>query len=1197
MDKPGDKSDGPARKAQPFQVDRHGIPVLDGMKHDPIFDSMLQGLFEAQEQGDMVRYDAVAVQMEAGREIITGLDREFQVLREKLALNTFSAKNRISLTKEEFAEKSTKFVAETATGKGSRYGGPAVPNQRFFLDKMLPAICMVTQTPEEIQRATHVAFDALERILTWNFTGHHSGWCNSHVMESFFDTSDAAEGYGIGNCAGQFAHYYKKYGSSYALAVAQLQGWLADEHYEGGSSYCISGYRIEDKFKNVREACPPAYHDQLMRIYMNVCRSNHYWGESFIQEFAPTLLAFRDAGKEHLIPVLMDLVDAIGFHDNPGDSYNYVMPFFNPVAMINEIEAFIAHPLREDLLAWTRLIANDRRSIGSSPVSFIRTSETQDDEDVVKRYHRSLTDNLVDKIHAFQEAGYTPEKIRSIIHIGEEHPWLGNNASRLIGSWLELEGKFPGGAEGMIQYLKQLVPARQCIRQCLWAATSGFSLIPSSIDAPVFTTGVALVKRLGNAAEVFFRDKMFRNDEWKYHDDKGENPIDPNSPEEILKSKDSMRRVRAASKIAADFPQNVDGSVGGRGKIFEWLLRFKTKDGSPQDFEKAIALFKEAWLAYPDTQEKSRHREVWSIASDLNHVLEAFEKIRSYIERICEEDTNGRKFPSFEEMARYVIFLSLDLRDGSGSLIHDYGKLLFDDKSMDPYVAMVMVISSRASHALAGVDLMKLPVPEELLDDVKAGQKIAVFMKETRDLSRKVLDEGGIWQRQIYHSNPPSRYELQQRAIVGKLVRQHDFETRLKELKRLSTDPRFARVYNFKEIEEDITTALNAAKVSELLQFNIRTDAMKGLEGSEFFNGTNPGTKLAIVGTSMMMALQGPAGRHAKGLGLEMLPALMGVNGAALSERVVQAKGKRSFDALARNIAKLMPLVEAQILQSRRSAVGFMPQGLKIHTPDTMNPEIFAMLSAMFGIGSSPFGMKGLGEGILLPVMPTPTELKMLDALLGFFGGINPATRDFQTTMAGRLEEHEVAVEATTVLLGTPVGRRYGDNAFSTENHDSATGGRIAIFDAGVREEGFPFDVSAAKGRTDLLGRRAPEDIDIQHVAGTLATHFQFGGPFEHLFTEFNRRHHEVLRRYGLEGALHASAWVENHADEHDSLAFHGAMVDRFSAEWMKSSHRVDYGVIREMGQLVTDMAQRMHAEQPRIITEMPEEFEKLMKF
>jgi len=141
------------------------------------------------------------------------------------------------------------------------------------------------------------------------------------------------------------------------------------------------------------------------------------------------------------------------------------------------------------------------------------------------------------------------------------------------------------------------------------------------------------------------------------------------------------------------------------------------------------------------------------------------------------------------------------------------------------------------------------------------------------------------------------------------------------------------------------------------------------------------------------------------------------------------------------------------------------------------------------------------------------------------------------------------------------------------------------------------FALSAAKGRTDILGRRAPEDIDIQHVAGTLATHFQFGGPFEHLFVEFNRRHHEVLRRYGLEGALHASAWIQDHADRHDSLAFHGAMVDRFSAEWMKSTERVDYGVIREMGELVTDMAQRMRAEQPRIITEMPEEFEKLMKF
>lgn len=1197
MNKPGDTSE---RKAQPLPLDSHGIPVLDGVPHDQVFDSILLGLFEKQEEGSMVRYDETAAQMEAARETVAMLNQEFQVLREKLAINTFRAKNRSDFTKSELEKRSAKFVADTAKKDGDRYGGPAVPNRRFFLDKMLPAIYTVAQTPEEIQKATHVAFDALERIMIWNFTGAPTGWCSSDTIESFFNTTDSSESWGIGRCAGQFAHFYKKYGSSYALAVAQLQGWLADEHYEGGSSYCISASRVEDKFKDFRAACPAAYRSKLMKIYMNVCRSNQIWGQSFLNRFTPTLKAFGEAGKEHLVPTLLDLVDAIGFQDNPGEPHHEtVMPFFNAPEMIKEIEAFMAHPMRDDLLAWARTIARSGRSRSSSPVSFAKTviTEEEDDANGMKKFRRSQVSNLADKVQAFQDAGYTPEKIRSIIHIRKTHPWLGENDSEFIGSWLHLEEKFPGGAEGLIAYLQQLLPAGECMRQCLLGATSSFSQIPSTIDAPVFTTGITLVKKLGNAAEVFFRDNIFRNNEFRWKMREGEVEVDLNGPEEVAKSRESMRRIRAAAKIAAAFPQNVNGSTVGRGRIFKWLLEFKTEDGSPQDFEKAIELFKQAWREYPKRPEVAKNRELWRTNSDLDHMLESFERIRGHVEHAREKDTHSRKFPTFEDMARYVIFLSLELHDGYGSLLHEYYALLSDDRNIDPYMAMVMVISDHASHALVGVDIAKLPVPEDLLGDVKAGQEIAVFMRTTRALARKVIEDGGLWQRQIVHNNPPSRYELQQRALVGKLVRQHDFETRLKEIKRLRADPRFARVYDFEEIEGDITTALNAAKVGELLQFNIRTDAMKGLEGSEFFKGTNPGTKLAIAGTSMMMALQGPAGRHAKGLGLEMLPALFGSNGAAISERAVQAKGKKSFDALARNIAKLMPLVEAQILQSRRSSVGFMPQGLKIHTPDTMNPEVFAMLSTMFGIGSSPFGMKGLGEGILLPVMPTPTELKMLDALLGFFGGINPATRDFQTTMAGRLDEHGVAVEASTILLGTPVGRRFGDNAFSTENHDQQTGGRIAIFDAGVREEGFPFDVSAATGRTDILGRRAPEDIDIQHVAGTLATHYQFGGPFEHLFPEFNKRHHEILRRYGLEGALHASAWIMDHADEYDSLAFHGAMVDRFSAEWMKSSERVDYGAIREMGQLVTHMAQRMHAEQPRIITEMPDDYDRLMKF
>lgn len=754
----------------------------------------------------------------------------------------------------------------------------------------------------------------------------------------------------------------------------------------------------------------------------------------------------------------------------------------------------------------------------------------------------------------------------------------------------------------MIVYLQKLLPAGDCMGQCLRAAGSSTAQIPKDIDAPAFAMGIELAQRLGDSAMDFFRDKMFHSDEWRFAQDK---QINFDDPKVMKRERIRMRHIRAASKLAADFPQDPGGYASGRAEIFRWLLSFKREDpkgisrlgpGDPKDLERAIAVFKEAWLEYPEKCRTKRTR-LWEVNSNLRHMMESFVEACSAVSHARKEDTHHRTFPTFEDLARYVRFLILDMHDIYGSLVHKYRDLLSKQEDVDPYVAMAIPILEYGIHGLADVDLARLPLPDELLGDLREGQKIAQFMSETRTVVRKVLEDGGLNWRDPFGYLSRSD-ELAKRSFIGKLTREHDLEGRLVRVRQLRKDPRIEKVYKFDELEGNLELAINSSKVRDLLAINVHTsESAPRLEGSEFFKGTNTATQLAIVGTSMMLAMQGPTGKHAKGLGLEVLPALMGKDGQLpISDAIVQARGRKAFDVLARNIAKMMPFVEAQVLESRRNAVGLMPQGLKIHSPDRVDPQVFQMLSEMFGISKSAFGMKGHGEGILLPPLPTTTELKMLTRLLEFFGGIRADARQLQTAMAGRLGEHGAAVETSTILLTTPLGGRYRDSAFETTHHEK-TGGRLVIYDAGVREGGLPFDVSAAEGRTDILGRRALEDLDVQKVIGTLATHFQFGGPLAHLFPDFEQQHREVLRRYGLDGALHASAWIADHAEKHDTLAFHGVMIDRFADARLQGLQRVDYGVVREMGLLVADMAERIRAQQPRLIRDCPDEFKHLMRY
>lgn len=1178
--------------------DKHGVQVLDPILQDSDFEA----LFAARIDHPMAPYvdpaheqqeqEEIRARAEAWRKTTDALEQEFITLRDDMARRSrrryLSGNSERPFTDEDIE----KFVRETAThdSNGHDWYRSAMPNNRFFRDNMLPTLRALAQTPEELNAVAHTAFDALHRLLIWDRSGSSCGRTPEYMPKIFFNQNDQEETWGRGGHqgAGQFAYFHKKYGPGYALAVSQLQGWLSDEHYEGGNSYCISSREIERRLNGLWENCPPQLRNRCMRIYANICAKNHYWGDAFAHEFPKVLKHFSDHGKSHLIETLLDIasldlninLDSFLHRDTVDVSH---INIFSPEDMIRECEGLDVNPYKRELLVYAQSIVQHSMGGVSSQgdVSFVRSKET------AERRKKRWKKNMMDQVAELEEAGCSQEDIRAILTLEESHPWLGESAHLIIEEWLNIEKKFPGGTKGLIEYCAKLQPKDDCIKFCVLAVRSA-DVVPSA-NSPYWNLGIEVTTKLGNAAVSFFEREAMQGVAKREKRIKNER----NSKEALWE-----KHVRRAVELASSFPKSPTQGTDGRKKIFSWALpESMNRYGEnipPKDLKKALAILKTAWLAHAEA-----HKEEvgWRLKYFYDAILESFEAIYRANEVWREKNSDAAKdpgvMPPIEDIARHAVFLTLEVGDSHGTLAHDYAGNV--DEGCSPYVAMMMTIFGKNMQHLNGVDLRKLAVPEELRPKVAEYQRIFDTTRAIRARLAAVYeargnDDIGWHQKRLARLPREKAQAMIHIPDSGKALRS-DLAT----IKKLKEDPETKGMRaDFEKLEEELTTAINMTSMRDVIRFAVHTGEFH-LDQSEFFHGTNDSTRLAISGTALLMALGGTGVKMDKSA-LESLPDLRDTRGSfPISERIAQMRGGRFLDTLIRNMKTTLPLVERHVREHRELAVGMMPMGAKIHTPREMNAEMLQVLQMVFELRTSPFHLIHAGETLLLEPLPTTTELKMLIHLLEAFGSVDAATRQLQTTMGGRLESDGAAIVGSSILLSTPTGISYEPGAFQT-THDE-TGARFMAYDAGIKKEGLPFDIQKAKGRTDVLGRRAPEDLDIHKVVGTLVTHAQFGGPFASLVPEFQKGFEYILRRHGLDRALRESAWVFDHAQEGDSLAAHEAMIRRFTDTWMDAERQIDYGVIREMGGLITDTANRMREAQPRIRVEQSDDYANLRHY
>lgn len=371
---------------------------------------------------------------------------------------------------------------------------------------------------------------------------------------------------------------------------------------------------------------------------------------------------------------------------------------------------------------------------------------------------------------------------------------------------------------------------------------------------------------------------------------------------------------------------------------------------------------------------------------------------------------------------------------------------------------------------------------------------------------------------------------------------------------------------------------------------------------SSFLRETNPVTQMAISSAAFMVSI---GALKIPGLSERVEPVRVPVRallsaGEGISPDVLeQILHSGNIEAqLRRNAATILPVLEELVIQDRMTRVGTMAGGAKLHTNIPMDGSLFQDIREMFGLGQTSFRLIHADESLIIPPLPGNLEPKLLVQTLGHLGVINEEHPELQTTMAGREWPQEVAgIVGSSVLLATQRGVRYKPGAFST-THDGQTDARIMARDAGVMKKDMPFHLDGIEGRTDKLGGRHYNDIDLYRVLGTLANHGLINGPFAPIWRFYEREYLGILKEHNLLDALSQSDWVydRNESSDGDLPKNHEAMIARFTDAWFQSVD-VGHGIIDKVEGLIGEAMVMMEEMRPVIEQAMPGELEKLRRF
>ncbi len=220
---------------------------------------------------------------------------------------------------------------------------------------------------------------------------------------------------------------------------------------------------------------------------------------------------------------------------------------------------------------------------------------------------------------------------------------------------------------------------------------------------------------------------------------------------------------------------------------------------------------------------------------------------------------------------------------------------------------------------------------------------------------------------------------------------------------------------------------------------------------------------------------------------------------------------------------KAIPLARKTIEMWRDNAIGLLPVGGKIHVLHPIETEHFEMFRGLFQFGQTSFRLIHANTSLLLPPMPSAEELQSILYVLDASGVIDSEFPELQVSGVGRLDPYQAGILGSAILLATERGVEYDEKAFST-THDASTGARMMAYDAGAQNARLP-NTNGFSGRTDMLGRRHPNDMKLFQLLHSVLAQEKYGGPFGDFAEEFKKRYLQILRKYGMEQVLDEN-WI-----------------------------------------------------------------------
>lgn len=1024
----------------------------------------------------------------------------------------------------------------------------ALPGNEFYLEHMLPTLITIAETPEQLREISRDAIEAYQYLLVWNRSGG-SGKAPRYLPRNFFANRDSPQKHGMGaDVSGQFKYFYTRYGKWFTLAVSYYQGWSSDRYY-GDGDWCEGVGKIERTFCPVHNALPEELREGLWKAF--IAYGGERRAEKFLQAVPGVIEKFEKMGRKDLLKYYFAMAERAPNISHEGDT-DMSFPIlsaddaFEECLAIDEVSEF-----KDDLIKIAQYILDHGKD---------RSYPTFKNEKKLRIFYSGI--NLPDILQQLKNANCSTKQIKQMFDLPFTHPWLKESAVTILQRYAEIEKNFPGGVQNLLVHLEQMKHAPKC----MWRLTlnAAENQLMRSGNVETYLRGAhKVVGKLGDGAYGYFQ----------YYDLMHPQYLSLLENESLF-----MQRLEEALALTDVVPEALSiGDGGTRSLVLSSYLDILGQGGDVESYRRAVEYFakaaQKAWDSLSAQERKGRHRT-------LSECIDA--AIDGYLS-ICEENI------PLDHVIKIIVRLTIEQGEVRyGGVLQKFLNVVREGH-VDYRVAVLMAVHQRANHpGLSILDGIDLPIEAQKLELMTE-----VVYKTRAALAAVYRTDVGRLDYVIEHAKSKKKAGQKPKDIINlSLVKNLLGEK--KRIEALERDPEMARVFNFKKIKGEIDQAMRMAQLKDALQFSIGT-AKEGIHASEFLANTNPATRTAVTGMSLLVALGVRDVPEMKGR-LKPLPGprggtLMGIQGATdLLEH------GRFQNALVENMRIALPHVERQVMEARRRSTGYMAIGEKVHTQQEMDPRVVQFIQGLFGRSQTCFHLIHANQSMVMPPLPTALELKMLTALLECFGAIQEEKPEIQTAMAGRWNEEYAGIVGASMLLSTRRGVVYEPGAFGT-THNSETGARIMAYDAGVRERNLPFDLPEAQGRTDMLGRRIYSDLDTYQVLGTLATHAQFNGPMKGVMQSYSQQFMKILQKYGLTVPLRQSAWVYDHKKEGDSLQAHEAMVSSFTQAWMQSAQRVDLGIIREVNDVIARASQEMEAVGYELGRENPKELEKLMTF